>query len=86
MYFRFVICWASCRAAAPQLESGAGGCAGEEGARAWRRRAAAAGAAALPLARAALALLHAPAARRAVAFPHPRLLQYDCGGFRRLYL
>ncbi|XP_045445858.1 helicase domino [Melitaea cinxia] len=83
---RFVICWASCRAAAPQLESGAGGggCAGAEGARAWRRRAAAAGAAALPLARAALALLHAPAARRAVAFPHPRLLQYDCGKLQTL--
>ncbi|CAH2086991.1 unnamed protein product [Euphydryas editha] len=83
---RFGICWASCRAAAPQLESGAGGAggAGAEGARSWRRRAAAAGAAVRPLARAALALLHAPASRHAVAFPHPRLLQYDCGKLQTL--
>lgn len=68
------MCWAPARAAAPQLVAGAGACAAD-----WRRVAAAAERAAEPMARAALALLHAPAARQAVAFPHPRLLQYDCG-------
>lgn len=41
-------------------------------------------AAAAPPARALLALLHAPASRHAVAFPHPSLLQYDCGKLQTL--
>lgn len=68
------MCWVAARAQAPQLVVGAGGGAG-----AWRRRSLAAASAATPVARAALQLLHAPATRAAVAFPHPRLLQYDCG-------
>lgn len=71
--FRFMICWSSCRARGLQMWAGAG-----EGARAWRR-AARPPEGGLRAARAALTLLHVPAARAAVAFPHPRLLQYDCG-------
>lgn len=71
---RFSVCWAAARAGAAALSAGSGA-----GARGWRRREAAMGAALRPAARAALALLHAPAQRQAVAFPHPRLLQYDCG-------
>ncbi|KAJ2952402.1 hypothetical protein O0L34_g6710 [Tuta absoluta] len=86
---RFSVCWTAARAPAPVLVVGAGRARGEEaargaGARAWRRRAARLEAALLPAARAALALLHAPAARQAVAFPHPRLLQYDCGKLQTL--
>ncbi|XP_028164743.1 helicase domino [Ostrinia furnacalis] len=49
----------------------------------WRRSARVAAGLAGP-ARALLALLHAPASRHAVAFPHPRLLQYDCGKLQTL--
>nr|XP_026501590.1 helicase domino [Vanessa tameamea] len=81
---RFGICWASCRASAVQVASGAGAVCGAAGARDWRRRVAAVESAALAPARAVLALLHAPASRHAVAFPHPRLLQYDCGKLQTL--
>ncbi|XP_041977772.1 helicase domino [Aricia agestis] len=76
---RFVICWVPCRAAAPELCVGAGSAA-----RGWRRAARDAERAAERPARALLSLLHAPAARAAVAFPHPRLLQYDCGKLQTL--
>ncbi|CAB3234827.1 unnamed protein product [Arctia plantaginis] len=76
---RFCVCWAGARAAAPALVAGGGASA-----RGWRRRASLAARAAAPHARALLALLHAPAARHAVAFPHPSLLQYDCGKLQTL--
>ncbi|KAL0841655.1 hypothetical protein ABMA28_013933 [Loxostege sticticalis] len=76
---RFSICSGGARAAAAQLAVGAG-----EGARAWRRRSARVAQALEPHARAMLALFHAPASRHAVAFPHPRLLQYDCGKLQTL--
>ncbi|CAG9783506.1 unnamed protein product [Diatraea saccharalis] len=77
---RFSVCCSAARAAACVLQVGAGA-----GARAWRRRAAAAGAGAgAGAARALLRRLHAPASRQAVAFPHPRLLQYDAGKLQTL--
>ncbi|XP_037869142.1 helicase domino isoform X2 [Bombyx mori] len=74
---KFSICWMSARADALQLEAGAG-------AGSWRRLAALMHAALAPTARAALAALHEPASRQAVAFPHPSLLQYDCGKLQTL--
>lgn len=68
------MCWQAARAASPQLVLGGGGAACG-----WRRDAARLEAGAAPAARRLLALLHAPASRQAVAFPHPSLLQYDCG-------
>ncbi|XP_053625087.1 helicase domino isoform X2 [Plodia interpunctella] len=76
---RFSVCCAVARAPAPVLVAGAGA-----GPRAWRRAAARLEAGAAPRARALLALLHAPASRQAVAFPHPSLLQYDCGKLQTL--
>ncbi|KAJ8723044.1 hypothetical protein PYW07_004224 [Mythimna separata] len=76
---RFCVCWQAARAAAPVLVLGGG-----EAARAWRRRAARAEQAAAPAAHALLQLFHAPASRHAVAFPHPKLLQYDCGKLQTL--
>ncbi|CAG4906239.1 unnamed protein product [Colias eurytheme] len=76
---RFSVCWAAARAGGAVLAAGGG-----PGARAWRRAAGALARALGPPARRALALLHAPAARQAVAFPHPRLLQYDCGKLQTL--
>ncbi|XP_063378529.1 helicase domino, partial [Cydia fagiglandana] len=76
---RFSVCWRSCVATTPTLEAGAG-----RGARDWRRAARAAERAAAAPARAALALLHAAASRQTVAFPHPRLLQFDCGKLQAL--
>ncbi|XP_063620676.1 helicase domino, partial [Cydia splendana] len=76
---RFSVCWRSCVATTPTLEAGAG-----VGARDWRHAALAAEEAATPPARAALALLHAAASRQTVAFPHPRLLQFDCGKLQAL--
>lgn len=52
---------------------------GGEGARDWRRTADRLERAAAAPARRMLQLFHAPASRQAVAFPHPSLLQYDCG-------
>ncbi|CAK1582408.1 unnamed protein product [Parnassius mnemosyne] len=72
---RFSVCCMGARAACCEVRCRGGGAEW----RAWRRRVAAAERAAAAPARAALAALHAPAARQAVAFPHPRLLQYDCG-------
>lgn len=68
------MCTTAACAPAARLHVGGG-----RSARTWRREAERAEAAAAGGARALLALLHAPASRRAVAFPHPRLLQYDCG-------
>lgn len=68
------MCWQAARATSPQLVLGGGWAA-----RGWRRSAAQLEAGAGPTARRLLALLHAPASRQAVAFPHPSLLQYDCG-------
>ncbi|CAF4842906.1 unnamed protein product [Pieris macdunnoughi] len=76
---RFGICWAPCRAEPPSLA-----CGGGEGARAWRRRESGLRRALAPPLRLALAQVHAPAQRQAVAFPHPRLLQYDCGKLQTL--
>ncbi|RVE42282.1 hypothetical protein evm_013069 [Chilo suppressalis] len=77
---RFSMCWSAARAAAPQLWAGAGG-----GHRDWRAAAAAAeGGPAAGAARLLLTALHAPASRQAVAFPHPRLLQYDAGKLQTL--
>lgn len=70
------MCWMGALAAAPRLDAGGG-----EGSRDWRRRAALVEGAAEPPLKRLLALLHAPASRQAVAFPHPSLLQYDCGEF-----
>lgn len=79
--FRFTVCWRACVAPSPQLCVGAG--AGG-GARAWRcRRARLGDAVRGPLAR-VLGALHACVSRQAVAFPHPRLLQYDCGKLQTL--
>ncbi|XP_045516212.1 helicase domino isoform X2 [Pieris brassicae] len=76
---RFGICWAPCRAEPPSLACGSG-----EGARAWRRLEFGLQRALAPPLRRALAQVHAPAQRQAVAFPHPRLLQYDCGKLQTL--
>lgn len=76
---RFSVCWRACVAAAPRLAAGAGA-----GARGWRRAAAAAARAGAGAARALLGALHAAAAPQRVAFPHPRLLQYDCGKLQAL--
>ncbi|XP_063359970.1 helicase domino, partial [Cydia amplana] len=76
---RFGVCWRSCVATTPTLEAGAG-----RGARDWRRAARSAERAAAAPARAALARLHAAAGRQTVAFPHPRLLQFDCGKLQAL--
>ncbi|XP_047021006.1 helicase domino [Helicoverpa zea] len=76
---RFCVCCCGVRAGAATLVAGAGA-----GASAWRRAAAGVERAAAAPARRLLALLHAPASRLAVAFPHPRLLQYDCGKLQTL--
>ncbi|XP_060810782.1 helicase domino [Amyelois transitella] len=75
----FSVCCSAARASTPQLAAGAGA-----GARGWRRAAARLERQAAPPARRLLALLHAPASRQAVAFPHPALLQYDCGKLQTL--
>ncbi|KAI8421017.1 hypothetical protein MSG28_008149, partial [Choristoneura fumiferana] len=54
------------------------------GARGWRRAARACEEGGAPPARALLAALHGCAAPQRVAFPHPRLLQYDCGKLQAL--
>ncbi|KAJ8725323.1 hypothetical protein PYW08_003506 [Mythimna loreyi] len=76
---RFCVCWEAARAAAPALVLGGGAPA-----RGWRRRAGLLERGAAAPARALLQLFHAPASRHAVAFPHPSLLQYDCGKLQTL--
>ncbi|GBP63608.1 Helicase domino [Eumeta japonica] len=74
---RFSVCWAAARAPAPQLVVGTG-------AAVWRRHVARLEERAALAAQPLLRVLHLPALLQSVAFPHPRLLQYDCGKLQTL--
>ncbi|CAK1552715.1 unnamed protein product [Leptosia nina] len=76
---RFGVCCGGCRAPASALVAGRG-----VGAREWRRSVDRLNRDLAPSLRAALRSLHTPVLRQAVAFPHPRLLQYDCGKLQTL--